>query len=173
MSKSNPLLSQQNISSYETNETAPSPITFNRASNLPTVIHHVSRQHIYLYARGLRAASGISSNYDATFPIELEGIVRQKRFEADIQSINHTLADYWPCPTCFIGGYLCVPCTLGLSLLCPNICVSGAEKYVKHFISDQVNYRLEYQDRHVIWSLHRSCSGGYIMIEYDTQKEPE
>jgi hypothetical protein len=126
------------------------------------------RGRVYLSPRGLRAASGISSSYDDKFPTELEAIgMRQKRFEDDILSINHALADYWPCPTCFIGGYVCVPCTLGLSLLCPNICVSGAESYVKHFIRDQVNYRLEYQERHVTWSLHRSCGGGYIMIEYD------
>jgi hypothetical protein len=128
---------------------------------------HIQRKCVYLSAQGLRAASGISSNYDNIFPVELNGVIEETRFKNDIQQINHALADYWPCPTCFIGGYLCIPCTLGLSLLCPNICVSGAEKFVKHLIQDQINQRREYVERHVTWSLHRSCGGGYIQIEYD------
>jgi len=156
-----PLLSSDTTSNPY-NTTAPSVPQCNRIDDGPT-----KRGVVYLTAQGLRAASGISSNYNNTYPVELTGIVKEKRFKNDIQQINHALADYWPCPTCFIGGYVCIPCTLGLSLLCPNICVSGAEKYVQHLIQDQINYRMEYQDKHVKWSLHRSCGGGYIKIEWD------
>ena len=146
--------------------------TNNNTTTSPSAIHAtrataVSRSTVYLTARGLRAATGISSNYDTNYPVELQHIVCEKRFDNDIQQINHALADYWPCPTCFIGGYVCIPCTLGLSLLCPNICISGAESYVKYFIQDQINQRREYQEKHVTWSLHRSCGGGYVQIEYD------
>ena len=165
-----PLLKESSkINPYHTSTAPPTSVeaTRNSSSSSSSSSSNKRRGRVYLAARGLRAASGISSNYEDIFPLELEGIVRKKRFQDDIQYINHALADYWPCPTCFIGGYLCVPCTLGLSLLMPNICVSGAEKYVKSLMSEQLNYRLEYKERHIQWSLHRSCGGGYILIEYD------
>ncbi len=127
---------------------------------------------VYLRARGLRAASGISSHYDDTFPPELEGVVPPQRFEWDILQVNHALADYWPCPTCYVGGIVCCPCTLGLSLLCPNICVSGAESYCRDVMRNQINHKMENLAQHVEWTLHRSCSGGYIRIEFDVP-EPD
>ena len=130
------------------------------------------RGRVKLYADGMRAASGISSHYADEFPRELQGVVSKKRFDLDISEINHALADYWPCPTCYIGGFLCCPCTLGLSLLCPNICLSNAEKYVRHLMQDIINYKMENSSRNVRYSLHRGCCGGYICIEFDEEATP-
>lgn len=41
--------------------------------------------------------------------------------------INDKLASNWPCTTLYFCGYACMPCTLGLSLCCPNFCISEAE----------------------------------------------
>lgn len=45
-------------------------------------------------------------------------------FGEAIQRLNGVLQDYWPCNLCFYFGYLCCPCTLGLSFLGPRLCVS-------------------------------------------------
>lgn len=49
--------------------------------------------------------------------------VKREDFETAINQINNTLRDYWPCTLCVCWGYLCCPCTLGASLLCPNLCI--------------------------------------------------
>lgn len=49
--------------------------------------------------------------------------VKEEEFVMAINQINNTLADYWPCLLCVCFGYLCCPCTLGASLLCPNFCI--------------------------------------------------
>ena len=127
------------------------------------------RGRVCLPADGMRAASGISSHYVSIFPPELKGVISEHRFQLDIDEINHALSDYWPCPTCYIGGFVCCPCTLGLSLLCPNICLSNAEKYVRHLMRDIINYKAENTARNVQYSLHRGCGGGYICIEFDEE----
>jgi hypothetical protein len=50
--------------------------------------------------------------------------IKIEEYTAAINQINNTLDDYWPCDFCFYCGYFCCPCTLGLSLFCPNLCIS-------------------------------------------------
>lgn len=51
-----------------------------------------------------------------------------------MSSINTVLEDFFPCPLCFCFGYLCCPCTLGLSFLLPNSCVKDAEEELRALI---------------------------------------
>lgn len=48
----------------------------------------------------------------------------EREFSRAMDQINNTLNDYWPCHLCFCCGYTCCACTLGLSLFCPNLCIS-------------------------------------------------
>ena len=147
----------------------PTPVDADRG--VPSYSAARRRGRVTLRADGQRAASGISSHYASGFPPELSGVVSRKRFDLDVSEINHALADYWPCPTCYIGGFLCCPCTLGMSLLCPNICLSNAEKYVRHLMRDVVYHKSENAVRNVEYSLHRGCCGGHILIEFDAPEE--
>jgi hypothetical protein len=79
---------------------------------------------VKLHPSGLRFINGVSSSYDDGFPDELSGIMKESDFTAAINQINNTLTDYWPCMLCFACGFGCCLCTLGLSLFCPNLCIS-------------------------------------------------
>ena len=150
----------------------PTPVDADRGQTKTSYSSSARRRgRVILRADGQRAASGISSHYASGFPPELAGVVSRKRYDLDISEINHALADYWPCPTCYIGGFLCCPCTLGLSLLCPNICLSNAEKYVRHLMRDVINHKSENAVRNLEYTLHRGCCGGYIQIEFDTLED--
>jgi hypothetical protein len=81
--------------------------------------HHSVR----LYPTQMRFVTGIARAYDDDFPPELSGLVHKEDFETAINQINNTMKDYWPCFFCMCCGYACAPCTLGISLLCPNLCI--------------------------------------------------
>lgn len=78
---------------------------------------------VRLLPQRARFVTGVAREYDDAFPAELAHVVAAADFEAAINQVNNTLADYWPCFFCVCCGYACCPCTLGASLLCPNFCV--------------------------------------------------
>ena len=75
-------------------------------------------------AAGLVFINGMSSAYSTDYPHELGGVVSERDYGRAVKEINATLADYWPCLLCFACGFGCCACTLGLSLFCPNLCIS-------------------------------------------------
>lgn len=78
---------------------------------------------IKLFPSELRFVTGVARAYDDDFPPELSHLIQREDFETAVNQINNTLKDYWPCAFCVCWGYLCCPCTLGVSLLCPNLCI--------------------------------------------------
>ena len=50
-------------------------------------------------------------------------------FAHELKRINLNLTNFWPCKLCFYFGYICCPCTGGLSLFCPNICISDVSGF--------------------------------------------
>lgn len=59
----------------------------------------------------------------------VRGVISDKEMAQIISRLNEQLLSFWPCTTCFIIAYSCIPCTLGFSLLCPNYCISQAEDH--------------------------------------------
>lgn len=78
---------------------------------------------VKLFPTQMRFVTGIARAYDDDFPMELKHLIKQQDFETAINQINNTIKDYWPCFFCMCCGYTCCPLTLGISLLCPNLCI--------------------------------------------------
>ena len=62
---------------------------------------------------------------------KLSKYLTEKEYDLIIEKVNDTLFEFWPCTPCFCIGYLLCPCTLGLSFLAPNICISEAKEEVE------------------------------------------
>jgi hypothetical protein len=104
-----------------------------------------------------------------------------EEFTAAINQINNTLDDYWPCDFCFYCGYGCCLCTLGLSLFCPNLCISDVSEHNKDhafFISvfqaegyarkqiARLNDRVCFKRAGIIWDLKKSWGNSWVEISY-------
>lgn len=76
---------------------------------------------------GVRFVNGVSNQYSTAFPAALAGQVDPHKYQQQMDHINFKLKMYWPCCFAYYCGYLCIPATLGLSLLLPNVCVGEAE----------------------------------------------
>jgi hypothetical protein len=114
----------------------------------------LEREKVKLYPTSVRFINGLASSYEDDWPFQLEGQVSDdlsshcmlmlalfmqikiEEYTAAINQINNTLDDYWPCDFCFYCGYFCCPCTLGLSLFCPNLCISDVSLFQnrKHLV---------------------------------------
>ncbi len=115
--------------------------------------------------------TGLARQYCDKFPAELKGVLSQKDFEIIMEQINDTLFVYFPCTLCWGFGYLCCPFTLGLSLCCPAICVSDAQKHVKQVIA-RIN-RVKLQPLGIKMSLKKGCMTSWLEIALLRTKEAE
>jgi hypothetical protein len=130
------------------------------------------RRVVNLPARGLRFVNGVSSHYDETFHPELErSRLSKAEFISAITRVNETLATYWPCGMCFCFGYVCSPCTLGLSFLGPKICVSAAEEYMLRQL-EYLNHSDPFQQASMTWRLHKRCLHSWIEVEWYEEQQP-
>ena len=128
-----------------------------------------SRSKVCLRGCGQRFANGMSNEYSSVYPRDLEGIVEESKFRSVMNEINDIMQTYWPCPFCFAFGWGCCLCTAGLSLLCPNMCVSEAERYLhKHL--QQVNGRRAFLDAGVEWRASRCACTSAIEVHYPAQE---
>ena len=85
------------------------------------------------------------------------------KLEAYLEQLNYKTTQYWPCCFAYWLGYLAAPCTLGLSLLIPRLCVTEAEAVLQMEIK-KINqdilgqYKLEMR-------LEKSCCDSLLVIE--------
>lgn len=81
----------------------------------------------HVTSTGVRFCNGISNCYDTEIPILLQEILsgsELQKYSSYMRQLNKRIKQYWPCLFAFWCGYLCVPCTLGLSICVPRICIS-------------------------------------------------
>ncbi|KAL3664011.1 hypothetical protein V7S43_010898 [Phytophthora oleae] len=120
---------------------------------------------VRLYPTRMRFVTGVAQAYEDEFPSELSHLVKEMDFDIAINQINNTMQDYWPCFFCICFGYGCCPCTLGLSLFCPNFCIRDAEQYVRALLA-RINRRICFERAGIEWQLVRSCGKSWIRITY-------
>ena len=108
--------------------------------------------------------NGISNRYDDKYPEILEGIVSVEDFERTMNSLHNRIVSHWPCDTCYLFGVGCAPCTLGLSLFCPNTCVMMAEREAIHFLED-ISLSARYYDRGITWAFRKDFFESWIELE--------
>ena len=104
--------------------------------------------------------NGLSSSYDENYPIELKPYMEENLYKRIMNDINETLINYWPCYCARTFGYLCCLCTLGVSLLMPNICIKDAETTVLRQIDQNNNTILK--EKGIKLSLVKKCSTSWL-----------
>mmetsp|Transcript_37390 Transcript_37390/g.38073 ORF Transcript_37390/g.38073 Transcript_37390/m.38073 type:complete len:177 (+) Transcript_37390:278-808(+) len=114
---------------------------------------------------GLRFINGISSSYSETYPPELTGVITGPEYHDIIKRLNDTLSLYWPCTTCYIFGFACVPCTCGTSLLCPAKCISASEEKGQKLL-EQVGFRDKFYQRKIFFRIEKRCFTSWLEIKF-------
>lgn len=77
-----------------------------------------------------------------------------------MERINDMLINYFPCPLSWYCGYVCCIFTLGLSLLCPFICIRDAEEQVRDFIARVNNRKLKEKNMKLV--LRKKCGTSWL-----------
>lgn len=122
-----------------------------------------------LQGTGLRYINGVASSYRGGGGVYPEAALAPRgvtpaAFEAAIDRVNNVLLMYWPCVPCFWGAYLCTPCTLGLSLGGPRVCVGAAEKYAR-FELECLNGSALFKGAGMRWELRKTCFRSWIEVQ--------
>ena len=108
--------------------------------------------------------NGISNRYDDRYPEALEGIISIEDFERTMNSLHNRIVSHWPCDTCYFFGVGCAPCTLGLSLACPNTCVMMAEREAIHYLED-ISLSARFYDRGITWAFKKTFFESWIELK--------
>ena len=108
--------------------------------------------------------------YSDDFPIELSPYIDKYLYMRSINEINDILSVFWPCLPASIFGYLCCPCSLGLSLLMPYTCIKDAETVMMREI-DRLNGEV-FEPRGLKLKYIKKCGNSWMEIELN-EKEIE
>jgi len=115
--------------------------------------------------------NGLSSSYDETFPRELQPYIDENQYKKCIMDLNETLINYWPCFCARALGYFCCMCTMGLSFLMPNICISDAEESFTRQL-EQYNHTL-FKSKGLEVKLVKKCSTSWLEVNILDLKSKE
>jgi hypothetical protein len=96
----------------------------------------MDRLTVKLPASGKRFVNSISSSYSDQYDPILTNIISKKELQRMVEDLNDRIIENWPCLTCSISSCLCIPCTLGLSLLATSYCTSAAEAAARKVYTD-------------------------------------
>lgn len=122
---------------------------------------------INIQSTGQVFVSGIASYYDDNYYIDerIADILTEAEFSLMMNTINSTLESFWPCMPVYYFGYICMCCTIGLSLLCPRICVSEAERALEQVLQN-INNSPRYFDRNIVIRLRRGYFSSHLELSY-------
>lgn len=109
--------------------------------------------------------TGISSSYDYYYDkIMLNNFIKEEQFNYLMDSLMSELFLYWPCTLCYYFGFICSPCTLGLSFLIPNTCVNKAKM---NFNQKLKYYNINYfHPKSLHLSLKSKCYSSWLQLDY-------
>ena len=124
-----------------------------------------------LKAIGQKFIGGVSSRYDDRYDRILENVVSERELTRIVDELNDVLISHWPCNTCFIYGYLCLPCTLGLSLLAPGFCASQAEVHGQKFLRN-VSLTAKFYDNNISFVLVKTTCDSYVEVRFPAHLAP-
>lgn len=124
-----------------------------------------------LKSAGQKFINGVSSKYDCEYSPVLENVVSDRELHRIIDELNDTLLLNWPCNICYISGYACAPCTLGLSLLIPGQCASIAEREGQKFLKN-VSLTARFYDKHIVFSIVKTFCDSYVEIRFPSTLVP-
>ena len=88
--------------------------------------------------------------------------MKEAHFNYLTNCLNEEIYRSWPCTLCFICGYLCSPCTLGISLCCPYSCIKPAKE---SFLNKIEYYNSQhFVPRGILLSYHQKCSTSWVKL---------
>lgn len=126
-------------------------------------IPNSSSEKIIIKAKGKTFINGLSKFYCDEFPKELINYIDYDTFKIIITDINDYISAYWPCLPIMVFGYLCCPCTLGLSFLAPFMCINDGEQVLKNEILRINNtYLIE---KGLKMNYRKKCSTSWLEFE--------
>ena len=93
----------------------------------------------------------------------MHSFMNEAEFKNVVSHINDILYNFWPCPLCFCTGYVCCPCTFGLSFTFSYACIKDALTQVYRAIE---HYNVsKFQTRQMKLSLHFGFCTSWLQIE--------
>ena len=129
------------------------------------MITNISLSSVRSGPTGKMFVNGISSSYDDKYHPELASVLSREEHAEILKRLNTTLATYWPCSTVYLCGCILIPCTMGLSLLCPMLCVSEAEIHAKRLL-ENLSLKKKYFDRNTSFRLEKGCLTSHFVISF-------
>lgn len=132
---------------------------------------HVAYTSYKLKSTGQKFINGVSSRYDCLYSPILENVVSERELNRIVDELNDVLILNWPCNTCYLSGYACAPCTLGLSLLLPGHCASLAEQEGQKFLRN-VSLTARFYDKNISYSIVKTFCDSYVEIKFPTSLVP-
>jgi len=121
-----------------------------------------TNNRIIIPPTGKTFISGIASTYSENFPKELQPYLSESDFIKVMAEVNDMLLTYWPCLFSFCLGYLCCPCSLGLSFLIPNTCIGDAVDGIERELTVFNNEMLRSKGLKMEWK--KQCSTSWFEI---------
>ena len=125
--------------------------------------------HVRSGPTGKLFVNGVSNSYDEKYDPTLAPILSPSEHSVIVKRLNSTLATYWPCNTVYLSGYILIPCTLGLSLLCPMLCVSEAETHANRLLDD-LSLKAKYFDRRITFRIVKGCFTSHFVISFPIEE---
>ena len=105
--------------------------------------------------------NGLAQTYSEEFDSKrLQEHISQKEYVQIMERINDILINYFPCPLSWYCGYFCCLFTLGLSLLCPLICINDAEGNLREFIDRVKGRKLKEKKTRLV--LRKRCGTSWL-----------
>ena len=120
-------------------------------------------QKIILRPTSKTFINGMAPSYDTTYPEELRDYISEREYSYMINKIIDELTMMWPCCFCFTFGYMFCLCTMGLSLLLPNCCISEAKIRLQDSIKEANEAILK--NKNLQLSYHQKCSTSWLQID--------
>ena len=128
-----------------------------------------SLTRVFSVATGKMFVNGLSSSYEESYSSELQSVLSREEHMDIISRLNMTLSTYWPCGFVYATGYIFAPCTLGLSLLCPMMCVSEAETHATKLL-DNLSLKAKYFERNVSFGIEKGCMTSRFVISFPEEE---
>ena len=105
--------------------------------------------------------NGIAQTYSEDYDhVRMGPHIPRNEYCMIMERLNDILINYFPCPLCWYCGYFCCLFTVGLSLLCPLICISDAETQMRQFISNVNRNKLRAKNMRLV--LRKKCGTSWL-----------
>jgi len=110
--------------------------------------------------------SAVCDNFDSVCP----ELISEVELFSVIQNLNEAIQQFWPCHAVYFFGVCCAPCSLGLSLMCPNTCIGKAEEAALRYL-EQASLKATYYDRGIRFRLVKSWFSSRVELSFPFKPE--